>query len=357
MLLKTFQAQFPQLKFKADESLAKHTPVGIGGPAEVFYVAEKIADLVKVLEFCNRKMIVYTVIGWGANTLFADRGIKGLVIQNKTKELAISQTYQDAKITLNEQEKTLKTRWQPPKTQLTNLEPVGSEFKLATVAAGAPLSWVISFLAKQNLVGLEHFTKIPATIGGAIYNNIHGNQYFFSQFLTQVKVFDPKEGVKTLEASQLDFAYDYSRFHQSNEVILEATLKVWLGNSQKASATIAAITQQKINQPVRSLGCVWKNLSEEQQLKLKLPTTSVGYLIDQKLHLSGLRIGDALISPQHAAFIENVGQATAADYLTLMVKVTEEALTQFGVKLEPEIFFKGFEETELAGLNLKSDNR
>ena len=84
-------------------------------------------------------------------------------------------------------------------------------------------------------------------------------------------------------------------------------------------------------------GCIFRNLSTEEQSKLNLPTSSVGYIIDQVLELKGTRIGDAIISPRHAAFIENLGQATAHDVLNLIELVKREAKSKLGVELKEEI--------------------
>jgi UDP-N-acetylmuramate dehydrogenase len=53
--------------------------------------------------------------------------------------------------------------------------------------------------------------------------------------------------------------------------------------------------------------------------------------------LRGYRIGDALISPRHANFIENAGRARAKDALALIAEARRRALERFGVELEREV--------------------
>ena len=48
-------------------------------------------------------------------------------------------------------------------------------------------------------------------------------------------------------------------------------------------------------------------------------------------------IGGAVISPEHANFIENAGGATTADALALMAEARRRAREQFGVELEHEV--------------------
>jgi len=64
--------------------------------------------------------------------------------------------------------------------------------------------------------------------------------------------------------------------------------------------------------------------------------------------LKGHRIGGAQISPKHANFIENAGEATTADALALMAEARRRAYDQFGVRLEHEVELLG--EIELPDL-------
>jgi UDP-N-acetylmuramate dehydrogenase len=57
--------------------------------------------------------------------------------------------------------------------------------------------------------------------------------------------------------------------------------------------------------------------------------------------LKGHRIGGAQISPRHANFIENAGDAQAAEAITLMTEARRRAREQYGVELEHEVQFLG----------------
>ena len=70
------------------------------------------------------------------------------------------------------------------------------------------------------------------------------------------------------------------------------------------------------------------------------PNEYAGRLIE-KVGLKGKRIGGALISPKHANFIVNVGNAKAADILALMNLARETVKKETGIDLEPEIRVEG----------------
>ena len=103
-------------------------------------------------------------------------------------------------------------------------------------------------------------------------------------------------------------------------------------------------------QPQNSLGCVFQNITSDDQKRLELPTPSIGYIVEHVLGLQGFRVGDAVVSPKHAAFIENCGAATAADYLQIIRTIITAAQEKLAITLKPEIFFLGFTHEELNGI-------
>jgi UDP-N-acetylmuramate dehydrogenase len=70
------------------------------------------------------------------------------------------------------------------------------------------------------------------------------------------------------------------------------------------------------------------------------PGERAGRLIDQ-LGLKGYRIGAAAISPQHANFIVNLGQASAHEVLALVDHVKQQAYARTGIRLEEEVRIVG----------------
>lgn len=351
-LIEFLQAHIPEVQFIAQAPLAHYTPVGIGGPAEVFCEPKTNLLLAEVVSLCKQNNIPVTTIGWGANTLIADRGVPGVVIKNAAATWEITgstdKKEHDAvrppvkpRYATTEPEENFSTIYYDE----SDTEPVA-----VTVDSGMALPIFIQQLLQNGITGLQWFSRIPATIGGAVYNNIHGGTRYMSDYVDAVEVLQEDGTVTWLNNEACEFAYDYSRFHKTNEVILRVTFHLFKGDTQRAQGVIGAWARQKAHQPQRSLGCVFQNIADAEQSRLNLPTPSTGYLIDKVLGLKGYRVGDAMISEQHSAFIENAGAATAADYLAVMQKVVESAKQQCNLELYSEIFFKGFTPEELAFL-------
>jgi len=70
------------------------------------------------------------------------------------------------------------------------------------------------------------------------------------------------------------------------------------------------------------------------------PGDFAGRLIESA-GLKGRRIGGAQISPLHANFISNLGDATAADVRALMEEARSAVWTATGVRLVPEVQMLG----------------
>ncbi len=93
------------------------------------------------------------------------------------------------------------------------------------------------------------------------------------------------------------------------------------------------VAQRKATQPTnkRTFGSVFKNPGGE---------LGAGRMLEL-CGLKGHRIGGAMISPVHANFIENAGDATTADCLALMAEARRRAREAYGVELEHEVVFLG----------------
>jgi UDP-N-acetylmuramate dehydrogenase len=70
------------------------------------------------------------------------------------------------------------------------------------------------------------------------------------------------------------------------------------------------------------------------------PDDFAGRLLEEA-GAKGMQVGRARVSSRHANFIENTGEATAADVRELMTSLRKLVADRFGVRLEPEIELVG----------------
>ena len=339
---------------KKNEFLGKHTFLKIGGPADVFYEAS-ITDGFKNAVIEARKLDVpITILGDGSNVLISDEGIRGLVLVDRSQKIEIlGEKLQ--KINL----KTIKKpeyRWESDsergtfKYEFKDLDYDESDKARVRVRmdSGVNLPKATDFLLDKGITGLQWYAGIPGTIGGAIFNNIHGGTHFISEVVDTVTVLDLDGGTHVLNIEEMGVDYDKSRFQETHEVILDATFLLFKGNVEKAKYVRYEWAKRKSLQPRNAPGCAFHNLTQDQKEGLGIPTTSTGFVIEHLLKMTGFRKGDAAISKDHHNFIVNDGKASAKDYLAVMKEIYNRAKKELKVELVPEIFLLGFKEGEIA---------
>ena len=121
---------------------------------------------------------------------------------------------------------------------------------------------------------------------------------------------------------------------RSGEVVARAELRL---DPRPAAAIKATVTEmqarRKAAQPTnrRTFGSVFKNPRHE---------LTAGQLLEA-CDLRGHAHGGARISPKHANFIENDGEARSSDAIALIAEARRRALDRFGVRLETEVQLLG----------------
>ena len=71
---------------KRAEPLSRHTTFGIGGPADLYVTVRETAALERVATLSAEAGVNAFVLGSGSNILVSDRGIRGVVIDNRARE-------------------------------------------------------------------------------------------------------------------------------------------------------------------------------------------------------------------------------------------------------------------------------
>lgn len=299
-----------------NEPLRIHTYFKIGGPADLFYIANNAEDLFKATTVCLRQHVPYFILGGGSNILVSDRGIRGLVIRNRANKIKIQKLMgkvKDRQIDVQEAQ--------------------------VYAESGVITNLLVRRTIQEGLKGLEYFLGVPGTIGGAVYNNSHYKKELIGDRVKVVEVVSKTGEKKEYTKSQMKFKYDSSILQKTNEVVLNVTFQLSGGKTGLLWKYAEEFAKMRSDtQPLKypSAGCIFKNLEEKD----KSTSKSAGSLIDAA-GLKGVRIGGAQVSEKHANFIVNTGNATAKDVVKLIELIKGKVKNQFGVKLETEIFKVG----------------
>lgn len=185
--LKLIADTFGREKFKFDEPIAEHTAQKVGGVAKLFFVALTPREIIKVVTEVRTLKIPFLIFGTGSKMMISDYGFNGLVIKNRTKNIAIVGV----------------------KGKVSRLG-VGVDEVLVEVDSGVGINTLTEFLEKQGLQATD-LVGIPGTVGG----NLFINGYLQNKVKT-IKVINQENEVEEIEISALSL-----RKH----IILKALLK------------------------------------------------------------------------------------------------------------------------------------
>jgi UDP-N-acetylmuramate dehydrogenase len=333
------------LDIKTNVLLSPYTTWKIGGPAEMLTIVNSRDEFISLVKYCLINSISFTILGKGSNVLISDKGLKGLVIINEFSEISISD--KKTKILEDIYDKIIPRVNKQEYSDFDYKEDITEQVEVC-LGSGTILHFAINYLICKGITGLQWFSGIPGTIGGALYNNIHGGTHFISEFVKSAVVIDKTGNVFELTKDEMKFEYDNSIFQTNQYTIIDVKLLLDIGDSKKALKASLAWSKKKVeSQPFNSGGCCFKNLTNEEKELKNLPSNSWGYIIDNVLNLKGTREGDAIISNKHAAFIENLGNATSTEVLVLLNQIFTKSKKELGITPRTEIFFLGFEKNEI----------
>jgi UDP-N-acetylmuramate dehydrogenase len=302
-------------RVKENEPVGKYTTFKIGGPADFFFDAKSTDDLVRAVLAGRSLHIPVFLLGGGTNILVGDKGIRGLVIRNGTRNIRI----------------------RGAKGGRT------AELVFVEAESGVVMNQLVRFTIEEGLAGLEMQLGLPGSVGGAVFMNSKWTHPvgYVGDAVYQAKILTSGNTVKEVPKSYFQFAYDSSVLQKTREIVLSVVFALHKKDKDmlwKIANESVLFRHETQPQGVHSPGCTFRNISNATALSVPTPnhTTSAGFLIDHS-GCKGMHAGDAFVSDIHANFIINKGVASAADVVQLIEKIRAKVNGQFGVKLEEEI--------------------
>jgi len=294
---KSVQKNFP---------LAVHTSARMGGNADYFYQAESVESLIEIVSFVWKHRIPFVMIGAASNVLVSEKGVRGLVIQNRANHIHLDE-------------------------------------EAATVWAesGTNLGVLARKVSERGFSGFEWAAGIPGTVGGAVVGNAgaHGSDMASMLIVADILHLNNKGSDfiidrRKFSREELEFSYRSSILKKpdSYSIVLAAQFQLVASEKELIQERMRTFRQyrQETQPPGASMGSMFKNP----------PNGFAGQLIEQS-GLKGARIGDVQISPVHANFMINLGEAKPSDVYTLIQKVQKTVFEESGVQLELEIELLG----------------
>lgn len=291
--------QGANLPFTEQEPLAAHTTFRIGGPAAFWCVPLDVEQLRHTLALCRSIGVRVYLLGNGSNTLFADEGFDGAVVDLRSLTPAVTETPQEDAV-------------------------------LLTAGAGMTLGRLCAEAQQRGLSGMEFACGIPGTVGGAVYMNAGAYGGELKDVIEQVTFLDENLTQRTLPASELQMGYRTSIFEKNPSwCILSAVVRLQSGNTVEILARMQEyLERRKAKQPLE-----WPSAGST----FKRPQGAFAGRLIEDCGLRGFTVGGAQISEKHCGFVINKGGATCADVVALTEEVKRIVLEKTGFVLEREI--------------------
>lgn len=295
-------AIYKEITIQDNVHLAQFTTIKIGGYAQYYCKPQSVNQFVSVLNFACDNNLPFFVLGHGSNVVIDDGFFQGVVIHVRG-----------------------------------SFKNISFDEHIVTCEAGASLMKLGNVLAERGFSGAEYMGVIPGSVGGAVRINAGTtNSGMISNHFLSAKVFDVATGsIIDYRSTDMDFAYRNSSLFNSKNVILEAKFDLEgldIKDPEKIKRNIDALRKERSRkQPTnrKNFGSTFKKIEGGKP---------AGWYLD-RVGMKEKIIGGAMIAPEHANWIVNIGGAKALDVKTLIQVAQKRVYDEFGVWLEREVLF------------------
>jgi UDP-N-acetylmuramate dehydrogenase len=276
--------------------MVQYTTFRIGGEADALCFVESLAELQQLVSYLIHENIPFFVLGKGSNLLIKNGGFEGVFIIMRG-ELATIQTDEE-------------------------------KIPGVTAGGGLELNDLVTYCSQKGLGGLEFLAGIPGTVGGAVAMNAGAFGEEVEGVVENIQVLTPQGELRTKHRYELAFSYRNLSLPEKS-IVVRASFRCVQKSREMVSRKVSDyLKRRKATQPLEypSAGSIFRNPQNDY----------AGRLIEEA-GLKGKKVGGAMISPKHANYIVNTGEAKAEDVLILMQLARQKVKEDTGIELETEI--------------------
>ena len=278
---------------REDEPLAPYCWLRIGGLARFFAEPNSIDEFQELVQEASRLTLPVRLLGDGSNVLVREAGADGLVIRLATAELS-------------------------------SIHIEGNRLR---AGAGAKLGHVISAAVAAGLGGIEHLAGIPGTIGAAVVTNAGGTNDDIGCRVTKVELVDRQGQQSTRCRDKMQFGFRRSNLQDVFLTEIELTLE---------ESDAAELTRRMQSSWIIRRAAQPPTGTRTAQAFIESDGTDLSHLFSTA-GLKGAIEGHATLSDRYPGFIVVSGDATSADVLALLTRVTRSVEAQTGIALQSQL--------------------
>ncbi|WFB35015.1 UDP-N-acetylmuramate dehydrogenase [Kiritimatiellota bacterium B12222] len=281
----------------------------LGGPLRWLLRLSHSQDLLQVRQLCLEHDIPVFLFGEGSNILFSDAGWPGLGIRF---------VQQDA----------------VPREEAPGVW---------TISAACSLQDVVAWAVAGGWAGLEAFTGIPGTVGGAVVGNAGAWGVQMEHVLTRVKGVNAEGQFQTCEVADCNFSYRNSDLKHNGFWVSDIQVRLQAGDSaalMQEHRRILALRASKHPDWQREpcIGSFFKNLEPSSAAERR---QAAGYFLEQ-VGAKTKSVGGAGVFADHAnILIKRDAHCRAEDVAALARELQQAVKSQFDIDLVREVRYLG----------------
>ena len=301
------QHLFPQLDIRKNQPLCDYTSFQLGGPCTLFIDSPPADQLPPLVRTLNEKEIPLLLIGQGSNLVISDTGLDCAIIR-------FCSTVPHIKVT---------------ETRVT--------------VSGDTLMEDFSRETVENAIGdLSYCTGIPGTVGGGIAGNAGAFGRQIGDHLVSAEILDLDGDTRTVDHSELHFAYRHSILKETGEIVLSATFDLPQEEADVMLAERKRILQfREEHHPdwhtIPCAGSVFRNIEATSAAERR---QAAGWFLEEA-GIHNQHIGGAKIYNKHANIIIGGEGCTAQNVWDLSEQMKQAVQQKFGIELVREVRFLG----------------
>lgn len=275
------------------ESLAEHTLLGLGGPAQYLAEPNSVDALAALVHRCHEEGAPIQLLGGGSNLLVREAGVPGVVVKLSAPAFC----------------------------------EIHAAKEVVTAGGGARIGHLISTAVRVGLAGLEPLVGIPGSVGGALHGNAGSRGGDIGQWTCSATVLTRSGEI--IERSRDDLVFAYRESSLDELAILSAQFQLEPDDPEELAKRMQKQwIVKKASQPLthERTACVFKSPRG----------MSAGMLLEQA-GVKGCRVGKAFVSDRHANYVVAEEGAEPSDVLQLIDVMRNRVADRLGVELELQL--------------------
>ncbi|MCL2078247.1 MAG: UDP-N-acetylmuramate dehydrogenase [Oscillospiraceae bacterium] len=289
----------PGLEARFDEPMKNHTTFSIGGPVRAMYFPDSTDTAQRLCQILSDYEITPLIMGNGSNILASDDCLDIVVINTRNLR------------------------------SIKPGEPNDGETSFITAESGVLLSELAVYARERGLTGLEFAHGIPGTLGGAVVMNAGAYCGEMKDVVRKTFAYGHGQGIYSIAGNKHEFAYRGSIFTHKQDIVLSSVIELKNGDKTAIATKMEELAAHRgASQPLDkfSAGSIFKR-----------PANGYAAELIERAGLKGYSIRGAQVSPKHAGFIVNNGNASFDDVMALIAHIQEAVSRELKIQLELEV--------------------